>query len=143
MEDQYALYKSGREPLSEAEITKRTQKFLQMLSRPGTYKVGGLGACTLISQQALSRGVSFGEIYNLGLTGEDRHFCVRAVALGLELYADTHYPPFHIYRESELSKLHEYKENLACAKPEKTIDRDLPPEQSDLSLYDKFQAHSP
>ncbi|SHI78579.1 Glycosyl transferase family 2 [Desulfosporosinus lacus DSM 15449] len=162
MEDQYTLYKSGREPLSEVEITQRTQEFLQMLSRPGTYKVGGLGACTLISQQALSRGVSFSEIYNLGLTGEDRHFCVRAVALGLELYADTHYPPFHIYRESELVKLQEYKGNLACAKPqvpveafgctnstdstcttratgEKPINSDLPPEQS---LYNRFQLHT-
>lgn len=88
-----------------------------MLTRPGTYKVGGLGACTLIRRHALERGVSFQEIYNLGLTGEDRHFCIRAAALGLELYADTHYPPFHIYRESELDSLTEYKENLACAKP--------------------------
>lgn len=101
---------------SESQITERTQKFLEMLSQPGTYKVGGLGACTLISAQALRRGVSFRELYNLGLTGEDRHFCIRAVALGLELYADTHYPPFHIYRESELVKLQEYKKNLACAK---------------------------
>jgi len=118
MEDQYTLYESRREPLSEAEITKRTQNFLHMLSQPGTYKVGGLGACTLINQQALQRGVSFSEIYNLGLTGEDRHFCIRAAALGLELYADTHYPPFHIYRESELVKLQEYIENLSCAKPQ-------------------------
>ncbi|KUO72312.1 MAG: glycosyl transferase [Desulfosporosinus sp. BRH_c37] len=117
--DQYTLYESSRgEPLSEAEIDKRTREFLQMLSHPGTYKVGGLGACTLITRNALKRGVSFQEIYNLGLTGEDRHFCVRAVALGLELYADTHYPPFHIYRESELEKLQEYKENLAYAKPQ-------------------------
>jgi len=117
MEDQYTLYKSRREPLNETEITKRTQEFLHMLSQPGTYKVGGLGACTLISQKALRRGVSFGEIYNLGFTGEDRHFCIRAAAFGLELYADTHYPPFHIYRESELVKLQKYKENLAGAKP--------------------------
>lgn len=54
-------------------------------------------------------GVSFKEIYNLGLAGEDRHFCIRAAALGLELYADTHYPPFHIYRESELAELSGYK----------------------------------
>ncbi|OLN32335.1 glycosyltransferase [Desulfosporosinus metallidurans] len=114
--DQYTLYASSRgEPLSEEEMNKRTQDFIQMLSHQGTYKVGGLGACTLISRQALERGVSFREIYNLGFTGEDRHFCVRAVALGLELYADTHYPPFHIYRESELNKLRDYKENLSNA----------------------------
>ena len=118
LEDQYTLYKSRRgKSLSDEEITQKTQEFLQMLSLPGTYKVGGLGACTLISRQALERGVSFQEIYNLGLTGEDRHFCIRAAALGLELYADTHYPPFHIYRESELDKLTVYKKTVAHIKP--------------------------
>ena len=29
--------------------------------------------------------------------GEDRHFCIRAAALGLSLYVDTHYPAYHIY----------------------------------------------
>nr|WP_066633818.1 glycosyltransferase family 2 protein [Desulfolucanica intricata] len=111
--DQYCLYQALRnETLSEEEVNKRTTEFLQMLSTPGTYKVGGLGACTLISRRAMSMGVSFNEIYNLSLSGEDRHFCVRAAALGLELYADTHYPPFHIYRESELSKLQEYKKQI-------------------------------
>lgn len=83
-----------------------------MLKIPGVYKVGGLGACTLISRHALEKGVSFREIYNLGLIGEDRHFCIRAAALGLELFADTRYPPFHIYRESELAALAEYKSRL-------------------------------
>lgn len=119
IEDQYSLYKSSRgQPPSDEEITQKTQRFLQMLSRPGTYKVGGLGACTLIRRHALVRGVSFQEIYNLGLTGEDRHFCIRAAALGLELYADTHYPPFHIYRASELGKLTDYKKSLAYAEPQ-------------------------
>ncbi|EHQ87535.1 glycosyltransferase [Desulfosporosinus youngiae] len=136
MEDQYTLYKSRRELLDETEITKKTQEFLQMLSQPGTYKVGGLGACTLISRQSLRRGVSFEEIYNLGFTGEDRHFCIRAAALGLELYADTHYPPFHIYRESELDKLREYKENLTYTKGNISL------EQSDLPLFDRSQIHS-
>lgn len=117
LKDQYTLFKSRRgELLNDKEISQKTQEFLQMLSQPGTYKVGGLGACTLIRRHAFERGVSFQEIYNLGFTGEDRHFCIRAAALGLELYADTHYPPFHIYRESELEKLQEYKENLGDAK---------------------------
>ncbi|MGB9826230.1 MAG: glycosyltransferase, partial [Desulfofundulus sp.] len=109
--DQYRLYHVQRgEILDEKEIARRQEAFLEMLRRPGTYRVGGLGACTLISRRAILLGVSFSEIYNLGLIGEDRHFCVRAAALGLELYADTHYPPFHIYRESDLAKLKEYKE---------------------------------
>ncbi len=109
--DQYRLYPLERgEAPDEKEIVRRQNEFLEMLRRPGTYKVGGLGACTLISRKAIQLGVSFSEIYNLGLIGEDRHFCVRAAALGLELYADTHYPPYHIYRESELAGLEEYKQ---------------------------------
>ncbi len=111
--DQYRLYEIGRgENLDEAETQKRTRDFLQLLAIPGTYKVGGLGACTLISKKALEIGVSFRPIYNLGFIGEDRHFCIRAAALGLELFADTHYPPFHIYRESELVRLPEFKQQL-------------------------------
>ena len=111
--DDYRMYYWDREEeLSEEEKNKRILEFLQMLSSPGTYKVGGLGACTLISRKALTTGVSFSEIYNLGYSGEDRHFCIRAAALGLELYADTHYPPFHIYRESDLKRLPDYKSHL-------------------------------
>jgi glycosyltransferase involved in cell wall biosynthesis len=80
-------------------------KFLETLRTPGTYKVGGLGACTLISRYSLFRGVSFDQIPNLDYGGEDRHFCIRATALGLELWADTYYPPVHLYRESDLEKL--------------------------------------
>ncbi|AEF93769.1 glycosyl transferase family protein [Desulfotomaculum nigrificans CO-1-SRB] len=112
--DQYQLYDAPRgQELSEEEINKRVAAFIEMLSKPGTYKVGGLGACTLISRRALSMGVSFSEIYNVGFWGEDRHFCIRAAALGLELFADTHYPPFHIYRESDLEQLKEYKKKIS------------------------------
>lgn len=106
----YQMYYAQRgEMLDQEEINKRTEQFLHMLSVPGTYKVGMLGACTLISKKALALGVSFRQIYNLDLWGEDRHFCIRAAALNLELYADTHYPPFHMYRESELKGLSDYK----------------------------------
>lgn len=106
----YRLYHKRRdEELTEEEVAGRTQEFLKTLKRPGTYRVGGLGGCTLIGRRAISMGVSFAEIYNLDLKGEDRHFCIRAAALGLELYADTHYPPYHIYRESDLNGLESYK----------------------------------
>ncbi|WP_407311328.1 glycosyltransferase [Desulfosporosinus sp. SB140] len=111
--DQYRLFATEREEeLNDQEKTKRTREFLEMLKVPGTYKVGGLGACTLLSYKALQAGVSFKEIYNMGFIGEDRHFCIRAVALGFELYADTHFPPFHIYRESELQNLIAFKSKL-------------------------------
>jgi len=115
---QYRLHHMHRgETLGQDEVGRRQKEFLDMLCIPGTYKVGGLGACTLISRKAILMGVSFREIYNLDLTGEDRHFCIRAAALGLELYADTHYPPYHIYRESELAGLEAYKNRHFSAAP--------------------------
>jgi glycosyltransferase involved in cell wall biosynthesis len=111
--DQYRLFQAERGvEYSADEQAMKSQEFINMLTIPGVYKVGGLGACTLISRYALEQGVNFKEIYNIGLIGEDRHFCVRAAALGLELYADTCYLPFHIYRESELASLAEYKDRL-------------------------------
>ncbi|WP_378953194.1 glycosyltransferase [Pelosinus sp. sgz500959] len=107
---QYRLYEleAGKE-LSTEEIAKRQNAFLNKLQCPGTYTVGGLGACTLLSAKALKSGVTFQKIHNLDLIGEDRHFCVRAVALGFDLYADTYYPPYHMYRESELPGLLHHK----------------------------------
>jgi hypothetical protein len=112
MSDEYTLYeKNPGEQLSQNEINKRTDTFLEMLKKPGTYRVGGLGACTLISKEALLKGVSFERITNLSYWGEDRHFCVRADALGIPLYVDTHFPAYHIYREQLLSGVEEYKKN--------------------------------
>jgi len=108
--DQYTLYKCSRkERLSESESLERTLSFLNELKVPGIYKVGGLGACTLISKKAMQAGVNFNEIYNTSLVGEDRHFCLRAAALGFELFVDTHYPAFHIYRSSDLAVLEKLK----------------------------------
>ena len=73
------------------------------LREPGQYKVGGLGACTLIRREPLERGLDFSLVESLDFNGEDRHFCVRAVCLGFPLIADTVYPPFHIYRESQVT----------------------------------------
>lgn len=111
--DQYNLFKSVRgESLTQIEIMERVQLFLNELRAPGVYKVGGLGACTLISKKAISSGVNFNEIYNVNFIGEDRHFCIRAAALGYELFVDTHYPAFHIYRLSDLDGLEEYKKQI-------------------------------
>jgi glycosyltransferase involved in cell wall biosynthesis len=97
------------ETLSQEEFKKRYTDFHDQLKKPGIYEVGGLGACTLISQHALQVGVSFKRMNNLSFWGEDRHFCVRAVALGLSLYVDTHLPACHVYRESALSGVAHYK----------------------------------
>ncbi len=106
---QYELAQRSRnEQLSPEETTARIQNFIRTLYQPGQTRVGGLGACTLIRRNALEKGVRFSEIDNLGYTGEDRHFCIRARALGFELWADTHHPPLHLYRESDLAKVESY-----------------------------------
>lgn len=110
--DHYGLVPKGRtESIDQKTANERFSSFINMLRRPGVYAVGGLGACTLISKNALDKGVSFSEIYNISFWGEDRAFCIRAAALGIPLHADTKYPPLHLYRESDLEKLEEFKKN--------------------------------
>mgnify|MGYP000220812130 CR=1 FL=1 len=113
LSDQYNLFHKGREEkVTAEELNKRINEFIDKLKMPGVYKVGGLGACTLISRNAISKGVSYDEIYNITFWGEDRHFCIRAAALGIELFVDTHFPAFHIYRRSDLKTLGLYKKYL-------------------------------
>jgi glycosyltransferase involved in cell wall biosynthesis len=98
----------GEHPSPE-EIVRRWERFTAQLREPGVYEVGGLGACTLISRDALLKGVHFKRLKNLSFWGEDRHFCVRATALGIPLYVDTHLPACHVYRESALAGVPHYK----------------------------------
>lgn len=108
--DQYTQFKKGdQEVISNEEALKRTLAFYEELKTPGVYEVGGLGACTLISQNALKKGISFRKLSNLSFWGEDRHFCIRAVALGIPLFVDTHYPAYHIYRESAMDGVEQFK----------------------------------
>lgn len=110
-----ALARQSRAPFSppiDPEEARQIQRdFFAKMRIPGLYKVDGLGACTLISHSALEKGVRFQEIPNLSLLGEDRHFCVRAGALGIPLYFDTVYPVYHIYREEYLDRVEDFKRN--------------------------------
>jgi hypothetical protein len=113
LQDQYNLFAfSMAEALDPEEVRRRTEVFLNQLRVPGVYEVGGLGACTLIRRRALQAGVSFHTLPNISLVGEDRHFCVRAVALGFKLYVDTHVPPLHIYRNDDLARVADYRESI-------------------------------
>lgn len=104
--DFYTLYsKSRNEVLTEQQVGLRTWEFLHMLRQPGVYEVGGLGALTLIKRHALEKGVNFNEIKNVSFAGEDRHFCIRAAVLGIQLFVDTHLPAYHIYRKTDLFRL--------------------------------------
>lgn len=111
--DEYDQWKQNRgEQLTNEEIKMRYEHFLSELKIPGIYEVGGLGACTLISQKALLAGVNFKPIKNLSFWGEDRHFCIRAAAIGISLHVDTHVPAYHIYREADLKGVEKFK--LMC-----------------------------
>lgn len=103
LKDFYTQYElQPGETISKEEENRRILAFYQMLRTPGIYEVGGLGACTLISKSAIQKGVSFEKIKNISMRGEDRHFCIRAAALGIDLFVDTHYPAYHIYRLEQL-----------------------------------------
>lgn len=71
---------------------------------PGVYRVGGTGACILIHRSVIESGVNYNMLYNLSLWGEDRGFCIRAVARDYQIFLDTHYPAVHLYRQSEYQK---------------------------------------
>lgn len=118
-------------PYTKSHIirTVKTQEFFSMLKERGTYRVGGLGACTLISKKVLQAGVNFDSLYNISFWGEDRSFCIRAVAAGFELFVDTFFPAYHIYRESYLAGVAKYKE----------IGFSFDEELDDLSIRDKFR----
>lgn len=107
--DEYDLVpKKLGETLSEEEMNRRQTKFLNQIKIPGIYEVGGLGACTLISRVALLEGVNFQPIKNLTIHGEDRFFCIRAAVIGIDLFVDTCYPAYHIYREQDLAGVQDY-----------------------------------
>ncbi len=117
--NQYDLFrKEPGESLTPEETARRVAEFITQLRQPGIYRVGGLGGCTLVSRAALLKGVSFRKIPNLGFWGEDRHFCVRAAALGMELWVDTHFPCYHLYRRSDLAGLQAYKTQAERLKEE-------------------------
>lgn len=115
LSDRYTLFEGMREEkLTPQDVQTRVRAFLNRLRRPGVYRVGGLGACTLISRAAIERGLSFSEIDNLSFAGEDRHFCIRARALGVDLWADTQYPPLHLYRDVDLYRVAGFRARVAA-----------------------------
>lgn len=107
--DIYTQYKAFNVPMTFEEAHKIRMDMVEKLKKPGLYKVDGLGACTMISRRALELGVSFKEIPNLRIPGEDRPFCIRAGALGIDLYMDSVYPAYHINKEIYLDRVDEFK----------------------------------
>jgi hypothetical protein len=111
LQDEYTMHANNHnQPASNNETALQMFEFFAKLRMPGVYEVGGLGACTLISRKALQAGVRYERIKNLSFWGEDRHFCIRAAALGFSLYVDTSYPAYHIYRDSDLEGVSAFKQ---------------------------------
>ncbi len=112
--DFYTMHRTNRgenQPAKENE--RRMTHFLNTLAlAPGLHRVHGLGACTLIRREPIEARARFSEIGGLSFWGEDRHFCVRAEALGFTLYADTTLPPFHLYRLDLMDRLGAYRQAL-------------------------------
>ncbi|WP_028593684.1 glycosyltransferase family 2 protein [Paenibacillus assamensis] len=124
--DEYTQWEHCPDELhvSEKEQIHRFTQFLNKMKVPGLYEVGGLGACTLIRRDALLAGVSYTRISNISYWGEDRHFCIRAAALGIPLHVDTHYPALHLYRESDLEQ---YLQSKSLEKTTLTDYENTPP----------------
>ncbi|MDR0880778.1 MAG: glycosyltransferase [Clostridioides sp.] len=108
VQDKYNMY----DGMKSLDYNLQSKEFLNKLRTPGVYKVGGLGACTLLSKKAINSGISFDRVYNVSFWGEDRHFCIRAAVLGFDLFVDTHYPAYHIYRDSDLNGVAEFKSDF-------------------------------
>ena len=109
--DVYQQFESFNKPLNSNAATQIKTDMYARIRVPGIYKVDGLGACTLITCSALKKGVRFKTIPNLSIPGEDRHFCIRAGVLGIDLFMDSVYPAYHIFREEYLSRVDEFVEN--------------------------------
>lgn len=104
--DFYTLYDDHMtRTLTPEQKRTETSAFLDKLRVPGVYRVGGLGACTLINRRVLEAGVNYSPLYNISFWREERSFCIRAVAHGFELFVNTVYPAFHIYRMEDLERL--------------------------------------
>lgn len=107
--DIYLQEKGFFEYMTFEEAHKIRMETINQMKIPGLYVVDGLGACTMIKRSALEKGVSFKEIYNLKIIGEDRPFCIRAGVLDIKLYMDTHYPAYHISKREYLDRVDEFK----------------------------------
>jgi hypothetical protein len=91
----------------------KSAETLLKLGEKGTYVVGGGGACTLISNEILKKGLTFERLPSLDYQGEDRHFCTRAQALGYDVVVDSHFPAYHIFMESQCKEANNWYENGA------------------------------
>lgn len=96
-------------------------EFRRKLSNRELIPVGGLGACTLIHQSVIRKGVGFAKPANFptgGLwDGEDRHFCEHARRLHVDLHADSWPDIFHVYHPDDVQWIPAMLERLGKVHP--------------------------
>lgn len=81
-----------------------SEETILKLVNSGTFEVGGGGACTLLSNTILKKGLNFNRLKSLNYQGEDRHFCTRAQALGFTVFVDTFYPAYHVFNLNQIDE---------------------------------------
>ena len=98
-----------KHPYQMSDNLTTQAEFYAKLAKRQKISVGGLGACTLISAEAIRKGASFASVGTLEAgpmaDGEDRHFCLRAASLHIPLVADAWPDIWHAYHPSEYSQL--------------------------------------
>lgn len=94
---------------TEEEIHRRIRAWFSEIRVPGLHEVAGTGACILISRAVIDAGVDYTPVPRLGWWGEDRFFQVRSAVAGFSTWLDTHCPPLHLYRESDLERVEAWK----------------------------------
>ena len=85
---------------------------IKALKEAALVRVGYIGGLLLIKHHVLKAGVDYSPVPNLTFWGEDRHLGVRAAVLGFEMWVDTQYPAFHIYRDEQLEQLPDWAKAL-------------------------------
>ena len=88
---------------SNAWMYDQAGGYLDEWYKPGLHRIGMSGALILISRKVLEAGVDYTPIpvIRKALFGEDRHFCIRAVCAGFEIWGDSRCLPVHLYKEPD------------------------------------------
>lgn len=110
---------------NQASYFRGYEETIKLWSKPGLYRIGMSGACILLSKPVIQHPVvSYDPIYNVSFFGEDRYFCIRAAVAGFEIWLDTHYPPKHLYRKSDVEEYLASREAAPPAPAEPELERE-------------------
>jgi hypothetical protein len=103
--DAYGFYPPELAQAEPGEQAAVSSSFVTSLRQAGTYSVGGVSGCVLVSAVAVAAGVNFRPLPNVSFRGEDCHFAIRAAALGFEIWLDSSLPALRLWQEQDIGKL--------------------------------------